>query len=224
LLLGFADGVNPCAMWVLIVMLGILLHVRSRPRLLLFGGTFVFMSGLVYFLFMTAWATMFSLVGLSRAITRVLGALLLVASAINMKELVWFKRGPSLTIPERAKPVLYRRMRSIAAAASLPTALLGVAGLAFFANLVELGCTVGLPAVYTRILTLRQPSPAARYGYLALYNVAYVVPLASVVVASAFTLHRLKLGEGGVKLLKVLSGLLLLGFGLVLLLKPAIID
>jgi hypothetical protein len=220
LLVGVVDGVNPCALWVLLVMLSVLLHVRSRARLLLFGGTFVLMSGVVYFLFMTAWTAMFSLIGLSRSVTRILGAILLVLGAINLKELRWFKRGPSLTIPERAKPELFRRMRSVASAPSLVAALAGIAVLAFLVNLVELGCTLGLPAVYTRILTLRQPGPEARLAYLALYNLAYMVPLGLTVVAYALTLHRLTLGERGAKWLKAISGILLVAFGLLFLLVP----
>ena len=39
--LGLADGVNPCAMYVLVVLLGLLLHAGSRARVVLYGGAFV---------------------------------------------------------------------------------------------------------------------------------------------------------------------------------------
>jgi hypothetical protein len=222
-LVGLADGFNPCAFWVLTVMLSLLLHVRSRRRLAVLGGLFVVMSGVVYFLFMTAWTTMFALAGMSLWLTQLLGAALLAMGLINLKELVWFGKGPSLMIPEAAKAGLYRRMRAIASAASLPAAAAGIAALAFVVNLVELGCTVGLPAVYTRVLTL-QPGvgPAGRYAYLALYNLAYVVPLGLVVVVYAITLHRLTLTEPGAKVLKTISGVLLTCFGILFLLKPEV--
>lgn len=224
LLIGLVDGLNPCAVWVLVVMLGVLLHAGSRLRLLLFGGTFVAMSGVVYFLFMTAWLGLFTLGGLSRELTRGLGAALLVMGLINLKEIVWFKQGPSLMVPDRAKPGLFRRIRAVAAAASLPAALLGIAALAFVVNLIELGCTIGLPAVYTRILTLRGDLTwPSRYAYLALYNAAYVVPLACVVLVYALTLHRLALGERGAKVLKAISGALLVGFGLLFALAPQVL-
>jgi hypothetical protein len=220
---GLFDGINPCAMWVLLVLLGILAHVKSRRRLLLFGATFVAMSGVVYFAFMTAWSVFFQLAGLSRAITIGLGLVVLFMGLVNLKELVWFKRGVSLTIPDRAKPGLFRRMRAIVAAPSLPAALLGVFVLAFFVNLIELGCTLGLPAVYTRVLSLRELSPAARTAYLALYNVVYVLPLAAIVVAYALTMHRLALSERGAKVLKGVSGALLVLSGLVFVLRPDVL-
>jgi hypothetical protein len=221
LLIGLVDGVNPCAMWVLLVLLGILVHVRSRGRLLLFGATFVVASGVVYFVFMTAWMHVFALVGLSRGITIGLGILVLLMGLINLKELVWFERGVSLMIPDRAKPGLYRRMRGIARSASLPAAFAGIALLALLVNLIELGCTLGLPAVYTRMLSLRSElSDAARLGYIALYNVAYVVPLAVIVLVYAGTLHRLVLGKRGAKILKGVSGVLLVLFGILLIAAP----
>jgi hypothetical protein len=118
-------------------------------------------------------------------------------------------------IPEQAKPGLYRRMRGIAKSTSLAAAFAGIAVLALLVNLIELGCTLGLPAIYTRILRLRGDlSAAARYGYLALYNLAYVVPLALIVILYAVTLYRLTLSERGAKVLKAGSGVLLVAFGL----------
>jgi len=122
---------------------------------------------------------------LSRVVSVLLGVAVLAMGAINLKEVVWFKKGPSLVIPERAKPHLFRRMRGVAEVGRVPTALGGIFVLAFVVNLVELGCTLGLPAVYTRLLSLRGVGTAARIGYLALYNVAYVVPLAVVLAVTA---------------------------------------
>ncbi len=224
LLVGLLDGINPCAMWVLLVLLGLLLHVRSRRRLFMFGGVFVVMSGVVYFLFMTVWHGLFGLIGFSRVITIGLGVVVVIMGLINLKELFWLKKGVSLTIPDQAKPRLYRRMRAITNATSLPAAFVGVTVLAFVVNLIELGCTLGLPAIYTRILSLRTDlPPAVHYGYLALYNVAYVVPLGLIVLVFATTLHRFAMQERGAKVLKAISGVLLLLFGVVFIVAPELL-
>lgn len=223
-LIGLLDGVNPCAMYVLFVLLGILARVRDQRRVLWFGATFVLASGLVYFLFMVAWAEVFALVGLARWATYGLGVALVIMGLINLKETVWFKVGPSLMIPERAKPGLFKRMRNIANASSFASAVVGIAALALVVNLVELACTLGLPAVYTRLLTARAGLGAgARFAYLALYNVAYVVPLAAIVAVYAVAMRKLVLGEREARWLKGLSGGLLLAFGLLLLLAPEVV-
>jgi hypothetical protein len=215
--------VNPCAVWVLLVLLGFLLRVRSRRLLLTYGGTFVLASAVVYFVFMTAWAEMFSMVGLSPVVTTVLGVVVVAMGVVNLKEVFWFKKGFSLVIPDKAKPGLYRRMRGIAGTTSLPTALGGIIALAFAVNLVELGCTLGLPAVYTRMLALREVSALARVAYLALYNVVYVVPLAAVLIVYGLTLHRVALGERGARVLKGVSGAILVVLGVVLVTAPQLL-
>jgi thiol-disulfide isomerase/thioredoxin len=223
LAMGLADGVNPCAIWVLVVLLGILLHVETTRRMVLYAGTFVVMSGVVYFVFMAAWATVFELVGLSRLVTRGLGAALLGMGALNLKDLVWFKKGPSLVIPDKVKPGLFRRMRAIASAATMPAALGGIAVLAFVVNLVELGCTLGLPAIYTRILSLRGLGAAPRFAYLALYNVAYVVPLLVVVAVFIGLKRRVTVTKAIARTLKGISGLLLVTFGVLFLVAPHVL-
>jgi thiol-disulfide isomerase/thioredoxin len=221
LAVGLVDGVNPCAMYVLVVLLGILLHARSRGRVALYGGIFVAASGVVYFLFMSAWLGLFAVAGVGRGATLVLGAVLILMGLVNLKEIVWFKRGPSLMIPEAAKPGIFRRMRAVAEAASPPVAAAGITGLALLVNLVELGCTLGLPAVYTRILSLRPGVGAlGRAGWLALYNLAYVVPLGVIVLIAVVTMRKLTLGERGARALKALSGVLLVLFGVLFLVAP----
>jgi len=218
-----ADGLNPCAMWVLVVLLGVLSGVRSRSRLLLFGGAFVLVSGLVYFAFMNAWWSLFAALGGSPVVTRALGGALVAMGLVNVKEIFFFRRGVSLTIPDRAKPGIYRRIRAIVNASSLPAALAGVLALAFLANLVELGCTAGLPALYTRVLSLRDLGAGQRLAWLAAYNALYVVPLATIVVVWAIVSPRRRLGERGARALKGLSGVLLLAAGVVLLAAPQLL-
>jgi hypothetical protein len=170
----------------------------------------VAVSGIVYFAFMTAWSGLFALAGGAGWVSLALGALLLLMGLVNLKDAVWLAKGPSLVIPDAAKPALYRRMRAVANAASWPAALGGVLLLAALANLVELGCTVGLPAMYTRVLTLRGDlAPWQRIAWVALYNVFYVIPLAVVVVAWALAVRRLVVSERSARILKGCSGLLL---------------
>ena len=223
-LVGLLDGFNPCAMYVLGVLLGILLHAGSRRRVALYGGTFVAVSGVVYVLFMSAWLQLFSLGGMSRALTAALGAALAGMGLLNLKDAVWLGRGPSLSVPDRAKPGLFRRMRAVASAASLPAGLAGVAALAFVVNLVELGCTLGLPAMYTRVLASRADlGPLGRAAYLSLYGLFYVVPLGAVVGTFALTFRRAVLTERRARALKALSGALLLAAGLLFLLRPGVL-
>ena len=214
------DAFNPCAFFVLLFLLSLMVHARSRARMLLVGLTFVLCSGLLYFLFMAAWLNVFLLFGGAPLVTLAAGVLALVIGALNLKDFFWFRRGPSLSIPEPAKPGLFRRMRGLLAADNLATMLLGTLTLALAANSYELLCTAGFPMVYTRTLTLAALEGWRYYGYLALYNLIYVLPLLAIVLAFALTLGTRKLSERQGRTLKLLSGWMMLGLGGVLLFAP----
>ena len=219
--LGLLDGFNPCAMWVLLFVLSLLVNLRSRARMGLIGGTFVLVSGIVYFAFMAAWLNLFLLVGVSRTTQVLLGLVAGVIGVLNIKDFVAGGRGPSLAIPASARPAIYTRMRAILLAEHPGAALGGVIVLAVLVNVVELLCTAGFPAIYTRILTLRELPVWQYYGYLALYNAAYVLDDGLVLALAVVTLSRRKLQERAGRWLKLASGCVMLGLGALLIGRPA---
>lgn len=214
------DAFNPCAFFVLLFLLSLLVHARDRRKMLLVGGVFVFFSGLIYFLFMAAWLNVFLILEELRYVTLGAGIVAVGVALINIKDYFWFKAGVSLSIPDSAKPLLFQRMRGLVAAARWPSVLAGTAALAIIANAYELLCTAGFPMVYTRILTLRGLPTFEYYLWLALYNVVYVVPLAVIVAVFTYTLGGRKLQEEEGRLLKLVSGNMMLGLGLALLFAP----
>jgi len=219
--LGGLDSFNPCAFFVLFFLLSLLVHARSRPRMLVIGGTFVFFSGLLYFLFMAAWLNLFLLAGNLRTITLAAGSVALAVSFINIKDFFLFGKGISLSIPDSAKLRLYERMRRLLKSASLVSALAGTVVLAIAANTYELLCTAGFPMVFTRVLTLHSLPAPTYYLYLALYNIVYIIPLAAIVIMFTVTLGARKLTAWEGRKLKLLSGIMMLLLGMVLLVRPA---
>jgi thiol-disulfide isomerase/thioredoxin len=223
LVLAGMDAFNPCAFFVLLFLLSLLVHARSRARMAIVGGTFVLFSGLVYFVFMAAWLNVFLIAGELRIITVVAGLLAVTVAALNIKDYFWFKAGPSLSIPEAAKPGLFRRMRTIVASGSLGPMLASTVLLAIVANSYELLCTAGFPMVYTRVLTLAELETWQYYAWLAAYNVIYVIPLLAIVIVFVRTMGARKLSESEGRLLKLVSGFMMLGFGLLLLAAPQLL-
>jgi hypothetical protein len=214
------DGFNPCAMWVLLFLLSLLVNLKSRARMTAVAGTFVLASGVVYFAFMAAWLSFFFVIGVSRTVALVLGLLAVVVGIVHVKDFFAFGRGPSLSIPSSAKPRIYARVRRIVNAENLAGAVVAAAGLAFLVNLVELLCTAGLPAVYTSVLAARELPRPSYYGYLGLYNAVYMLDDALVLAVCVVTLGKHKLQERGGRLLKLLSGVVMLALGVVMLVAP----
>lgn len=142
----------------------------------------------------------------------------------NIRDYFWFQRGVTLSIPNGAKPRLYQRVRTLLNANSLITMAAAATVLALAANSYELLCTAGFPMVYTRILTLHQLATGQYYLYLAFYNALYVTPLLLIVGAFAATMGARRLAEREGRILKLLSGLMMLELGAVLLFAPKLLN
>lgn len=218
--IGLIDGFNPCAMWVLLFLLSILVNVKDRRKILLIAGTFVFISGLAYFIFMAAWLNVFVFIGYLRIIQITLGILAIVVGSIHIKDFFAFKKGISLSIPESAKPGIYQRVRKIVTAENMTGALIGSIVLAILVNIIELLCTAGLPALYTHILTMQKLPQWQNYAYLLLYNIAYMFDDGLMVLVVTWTLSKSKLQENQGRWLKLVSGVVIALLGFLMIFKP----
>lgn len=214
------DAFNPCAFFVLLFLLSLLVHAGGRGRMLLVGGVFVAISGLVYFALMAAWLNVFLLAGHLSWVTVAAGAVAVLMALFNIKDFLLPGRGLSLSIAPDAKPRLYQRVRGLLRAENLGAMLAGTVVLAIAANSYELLCTAGFPMLYTRLLTMERLSGAVYYLYLAFYNLIYVLPLFVIVVLFTYFLGARKLQPREGRLLKLLSGMMMLGLGLLLLFAP----
>ncbi len=219
LALGLLDGFNPCSMWVLVLMLSLLAALNDRRRMFAIAGTFVAVQGVAYFVFMAAWLNLFLLVGLSRLSEIVIALLALFAGALHLKDAWHPGEGISLSIPAAAKPGIYTRMRRVLQADDLVVALIGVVVLGVLVQVVELMCTSGFPALYTRILTLQQLDSLSYYAYLLLYDAAYMLDDMIVLAIGVITLSQRRLQENEGRWLKLVSGVVMVGLGAWLLLR-----
>lgn len=224
LIIAGMDSFNPCAFFVLLTLLGLLVHAQSRKKMLLIGGIFVFFSGFIYFLFMAAWLNLFLVMGQVAVITTIAGVVSLVIAGINIKDFFLFKQGVSLTIPDSAKLKLFDRMRKLLRSTSLVSIMIGAIVLAITANFYELLCTAGFPMVFTRILTLNNLPATTYYLYLVLYNIVYVIPMFLIVLGFTLTLGRRQLTEMQGRVLKLVSGFMMLALGAILLINPALLN
>jgi hypothetical protein len=171
--IGLIDGFNPCAMWVLLFLLSILVNLQNRWKIMAVAGSFVFVSGAAYFLFMALTLNIVSLFDEhTRAIQLTLGTLALIIGSVHVKDFFAFKKGISFSIPESAKSGIAARVRRIVMAENLLGAIIGAVTLAVLINMLELLCTAGLPALYVGVLNDQGIGGWAKYSYIGLYNSA----------------------------------------------------
>ena len=223
LVLAGVDAFNPCAFFVLLFLLSIMVNAKSRSRMLLVGGIFVFFSGFIYFLFMTAWLNIFQLLGAGSdggMIILAAGCLALIAGAINIKDYFFTKGEVTLSMSAENRTSLIKRMGKLSNSSNLGALLIGSTVLAILANAYELLCTAGFPMIYTSVLSMHNLPDIERYMYLVLYNIVYVIPLAIIVIVFSATLGKRKLTEKEGQTLKLMSGVMMLGMGIALVIDP----
>jgi hypothetical protein len=224
LIIAGLDAFNPCAFFILLFLLSLLVHARSRKRMLLVGMTFIFISGVIYFLFMAAWLNIFLLIGSMPYITFFAGLVAFSIGIMNARDYFSLHQKATLSIPKSAKPGLFKRMGGLLSADKLPTLLAGTVTLAIAVNSYELLCTAGFPMVYTRTLTMHQLDSSTYYLYLALYNFIYIIPLTVIVGFFTLTLGAKKLSKNQGRLLKLLSGIMMILLGGILIFAPDLLN
>ena len=219
------DGVNPCSLWVLSILLALTLRTGSRRTIAVIGLVFIFVTALMYALFIAGLFSIFAVVSFAPWVRVVVAVIAILFAAVNVKDFFWFKSGVSLSIPESSKPGIYQRMRGVLAAAdSLPGLVAATAVLAAGVSFVELACTAGFPILWTNIVASRDVSPMVFVGLLALYMLVYQLDELAIFGAAVTTMRVTKLQEKQGRFLKLLSGMLMLSLAVVMLVNPALMN
>jgi len=183
------DGFNPCAMWVLIFLITLLLALKDRRKMWILGVVFLVTSAAVYFVFMAAWLNLFLFIGALFWVRLIVAAIALVGGIYSIRSFYKNKDGGCKVTNTEQRQRLTDRFRNVVNRRSLLWATIGIMGLAFLVNLIELLCSAGLPAVYTNILSLSDLPTSQYYLYLLLYCLIF---LADDIIIFAIAMLTLK--------------------------------
>lgn len=224
-LIALLDGVNPCSLWVLTFLLGMVVHTGSRRKMLLVGSVFLVTTALVYGLFIVGVVQALNLLSVVPWIRVVVAVLAFTMGALGVKEFFAFGRGPSLTVSDRRKRVFGDRVRRLVGADRSPLALAGgTAMLAAGIGLVELPCTAGFPVIWSGLVVEAGVGAAAVGALLAVYLVVYLADEALIVAASTIAFRRLAMTESRGRRLKLIGGVVMIALAAAMLVEPAVLE
>jgi cytochrome c biogenesis protein CcdA/glutaredoxin len=225
IIIALMDGFNPCSLWMIMFLIGIVLYTGSRKKILLIGLSFLITTTLIYGVFMAGLLNVFKYVGFIFWIRLVIGLIALIFAAINIKDYFWYKKGISLTIPDKAKPGLFKKIRNIMNPQnSLLATIGGTIVLALSVTLVELPCTAGLPMLWTAMLAKNSIQGIEFIIHLAIYLGLFMIDEAAIVFAAVITLKMTKFEEKHGRILKLFGGLFMLFLGMAMIFSPDIMD
>ena len=216
-ILGLVDGFNPCAMWVLVYLISIIATLRDRKRIWLIVGSFVLASGILYFLFMTAWLNAFLFIGYVKPVTIVIGLVALGGGILQIREVVETKGAIvcKVTDEESRKKTMTRIQKIVSSPITLGT-IAGIVALAFAVNSIEFVCSAAIPAVFTRVLSLASLTTFQYYNYILLYVFFFMLDDLVIFGTAAFALTS-NLGDRYAKYSRPVGATILIILGLLLL-------
>ncbi len=219
-ILGFIDGFNPCAMWVLLFLINMLFGMKNRKRAWILGITFLVVSGYIYFMSMLG---MNMILGISTVniLKIAIGIFILVAGILNIKKYINIRNEENgcTVVDDKKRKKLITKMKKIMNEKSFALSFLGIIVLACSVNLIELACSLGFPMIFTEILSINGITGAARIMNLILYIIFYMLDDMIVFTISMVTLQATGITNKYNKLCTLISAIIMILMGLLLLFK-----
>lgn len=222
-LLGFLDGFNPCAMWVLLFLITLLLGMEDRKKMWILGVSFIVVSAAVYFIFISAWLNLILFLGFIGFVKIIIGIAALFCGGYNIKEYFTNKTGACKITGTEKKQKIFQKLKNVVLQNNFWFALLGIIALAFMVNLVELVCSAGLPAIYTQVLALNNLSKVQYYMYILLYIFFFMLDDLFVFFVSMTTLKITGVTTKYTRYAKLIGGILMFIIGILLIFKPELL-
>ena len=214
------DGFNPCAMWVLVFLIGLLLGMEDRARMWILGGVFLLASAGMYYAVLAAWMNVLLALGYVRWLRVAVGVLALAGGAFSLREYFTTPAGVCRVTEGEGRRRVLDRLRALSREPRLWLAAAGIAALAVAVNFIELVCSAGLPAVYTQVLALNDLPAWEYHAFLALYIAVFLLDDAAIFIAAMLTLKMAGLSGRYSRASHLLGGAVLLAVGVMLIFKP----
>lgn len=219
--IGLADGFNPCAMWVLLFLISMLIGMKDKKRMWILGSTFLLISALIYLIFMMSWLNLANLL-ISVVWVRVIIAVVsLVGGFINLRGYIKHRKVSGCdVVDDKKRNRIITRIKKFTTEKNFWLAILGVIVLAISVNVVELACSAGLPVMFIEILSLNNLTAIEEIIYIVLYMLFFLLDDFVVFVIAMTTLSLTGVSSKYGNLSKLIGGILMLFIGLLLMFKP----
>lgn len=219
LVIGLADGFNPCAMWVLLFLISMLLGMKNRKRMWTLGITFILTSAIMYTLFMVAWLHIAASAMQQVILRSIIALVAIIAGAYNLNKYFKEPDGCNVTNKKQRKQIL-EKIKKFTKEKSLILSLIGVITLAITVNLVELACSAGLPLLFTSVLAMNDLNTFEYMVNIFIYIFFFLIDDIIVFLIAMKTTEVAGISTKYGKYSSLIGGILMLLIGALLILKP----
>lgn len=224
-ILGFIDGFNPCAMWILIFLITMLFNMKDKKRMWILGLTFIITSGIVYLAFMLTWlnlATFISKLSIIRLLISIIAIIIGVWNLIKFSNSS--KRSDGCDVVEKSdRKKIMSKIKSITSEKKFLIALISIMILAASVNVIELMCSIGIPLLFTQILSMNNLSIIEYSIYIFLYIFFFLIDDFIVFFIAMITSKITVFSTKYSKYSHLLGGIIMIIIGVLMLIKPEIL-
>ena len=220
-ILGFVDGFNPCAMWILLFLINLLFGMKDKKKAWILGLTFLFISGLVYFLSMLGINLILGIATINW-MKIIIAIFILIAGIFNFRKYLKIRKEETgcTVVDDKKRKSIIKKAGRIVNSKTFGLALVGTIILAASVNLIEMACSLGFPLVFNEILTVNNIGGITRIIYLLIYIFFYMIDDIVVFSISMITLEATGITNKYNKLCTLISAIIMIIMGLLLLFKP----
>ena len=225
IVLGFVDGFNPCAMWILLFLITMLFNMKDRKKMWILGLTFIITSGLVYLAFMLTWLNLTSFVSKLSYIRLFVAVIALGAGIFNLNNYIksLSKDDGCEVVDDKKRKKIINRIIKITSSKKFIIAFFGIILLAASVNIIEMMCSIGIPLIFTQILSMNDLSGFKYMIYMLLYILFFLLDDIVIFAISMKTLKVTGISTKYTKYSHLVGGIIMIIIGILLLVKPELL-
>lgn len=219
--IGLIDGFNPCAMWILLFLISVLIGLKDKKRMFILGMTFLITSALVYMLIMLSWINIVVSMTTVIWVRNIIAVVAIIGGILNLKSfIVSFKDSGCEVVDDKRRKKIFSKIKKFTKEKSFLIAMGGIALLAVSVNLIELACSAGLPMVFSEVLAINNVSSSMKFLYMLLYILFFLLDDLVVFFIAMFTMKVTGISTKYNKYSHLLGGIIMLLVGVLLIFKP----
>lgn len=220
LILGLIDGFNPCAMWVLLFLISMLIGMKDKKRMWIIGLTFLGSSAFIYMLIMMSWLNLVVSISTSILLRNIVAIVAVGGGFWNLYSFIKHQDSGCSVVDAKKRKSVFERIKKFTKEKSLLLALIGTIALAFSVNIIELACSAGLPLVFTQLLSLNKITGLGAFFYVLLYTLFFLLDDLIVFFGAMRTMEVTGISTKYSKYSHLIGGILMIMIGLLLIFKP----
>ena len=220
IILGFIDGFNPCAMWILLLLINMCISIKDKKKMLIVCLTFIITSGIIYFLSMLGIGFILDLTTIAY-IRNIIAILAIVLGIYNLYTYIKTRKETGCHVVKKEKrKTIITKINNILNNKNTLLMFGGTIILATSVSLVEMACSLGFPTIFLELLSINNIHSFLKVTYLLIYILFYLIDDIIVLFLSIKAFETKGISTKYNKYVHLIGGLIMILMGVLLIFKP----